>query len=49
MSEALNIPVNVHRWRKLEIEDPQRYALMCKVCPSNNMMCVCVCVLALVI
>ena len=31
LSEELENPINVHRWRKLEGSDPVRFDLLCKI------------------
>lgn len=31
LAEELELPINVHRWRKLETSDPERYDLVMKV------------------
>lgn len=31
LAEELELPINVHRWRKLETSDPERYSLVIKV------------------
>ena len=30
LKDALEVPLNVHRWRKLESSDPERYDLVTK-------------------